>query len=231
MKVLWPPWPVFSEMHEGALLPHAKTQPELEMIEPGIKSRPVYGTLKADPFAKVNLIVTNREGRAAVVRMASSVDDRFIQRTTILIDKHGLNGQDPTIELGRLRAANTWIFPTRETLLTRLAGALSTAHMGTRLYVAGDEPIIGSVVKLAIQSGISHNSVVSEHCGTLHRRVQCVHCKGYTEDVTTNPVRCAHCGLMLLVRDHYSRLIGAFQGVRIDAETPGVFPEQKAEFL
>jgi hypothetical protein len=36
---------------------------------------------------------------------------------------------------------------------------------------------------------------------------------------------------MLLVRDHYSRRIGAFQGVCIDAEVPGELPEIKAEFL
>jgi hypothetical protein len=57
-----------------------------------------------------------------------------------------------------------------------------------------------------------------------------VHCKGFTENVTTNPVACAHCGLTLLVRDHYSRRIGAFQGVCVDAEAPGEVPEMKVDF-
>jgi dimethylamine monooxygenase subunit C len=60
--------------------------------------------------------------------------------------------------------------------------------------------------------------------------MQCVHCKGITEDVTTNPARCSHCGLMLLVRDHYSRRIGAFQGVCIDAEVPGDVPSMEVAF-
>lgn len=33
---------------------------------------------------------------------------------------------------------------------------------------------------------------------------------------------------MLLVRDHYSRRIGTFQGVRIDAEAPGAVPPAQA---
>jgi hypothetical protein len=57
-----------------------------------------------------------------------------------------------------------------------------------------------------------------------HPRVRCVHCRGVTENVATQPVVCAHCGLTLFVRDHYSRRIAAFMGVRADAEEPGVIP-------
>lgn len=64
-----------------------------------------------------------------------------------------------------------------------------------------------------------------EHRGSIARRMQCVHCKGITEDVTTDPFTCAHCGLTLFVRDHFSRRLGVFQGVCVDAETPGVVPE------
>ena len=35
---------------------------------------------------------------------------------------------------------------------------------------------------------------------------------------------CSHCGLTLLVRDHYSRRLGAFQGVCINAEGPAEIP-------
>ena len=54
--------------------------------------------------------------------------------------------------------------------------------------------------------------------------MQCVHCKGITENVTTQPATCSHCGLLLLVRDHYSRRIAAFQGVCINAEDPSERP-------
>ena len=56
--------------------------------------------------------------------------------------------------------------------------------MGTRLYAAGIEGFIGSVAAAALAVGVDHNSVFTEHRGSLARRVQCVHCKGFTEDVT-----------------------------------------------
>ena len=96
--------------------------------------------------------------------------------------------------------------------------------MGTRLYLAGTEGLIGQAMRVATEAGMDHGAIETEHRGSLARRVQCVHCKGITEAVTTQPVTCAHCGLTLLVRDHYSRRIAAFQGVCIDAEEPGVVP-------
>ena len=90
--------------------------------------------------------------------------------------------------------------------------------MGLRLYLSGTEGLIGQAMQAALEAGIDHSSIQTEHRGSLARRVQCVHCKGITEDVTTQPVTCAHCGLLLLVRDHYSRRLAAFQGVCINAE-------------
>ena len=85
-----------------------------------------------------------------------------------------------------------------------------------------------------VQAGAEHfidpQSIRTEHRGSLMRRVQCVHCKGMIENVTTNPVTCTHCGLLLLVRDHYSRRLAAFQGVCINAEDPDEKPELKVEF-
>jgi DNA-directed RNA polymerase subunit RPC12/RpoP len=102
---------------------------------------------------------------------------------------------------------------------------LSGARMGTRIYAAGSETMIGLAVQLAQEFAMDPQAVLTEHRGTQARRVQCVHCKGFTENVTTNIVRCAHCGTNLLVRDHYSRRLAAFQGVCVDAEVPGELPE------
>jgi hypothetical protein len=201
------------------------------MIQPGIKSRPVYPGLKPDRFAKSNIIVVDADGREAVMDMAKAVDEKFWLKSTVLFNKAGLSGNDGVGSLAELESANLWVFPTLDTLISRLNGLLTVSRMGTRLYAAGNEPLLGSVIKTALAHGIAHNSVFTEHRGSLRRRMQCVHCKGCTDDVTTNPARCSHCGLMLLVRDHYSRRIGAFQGVRIDAEVPGEIPEIKAEFL
>ena len=90
--------------------------------------------------------------------------------------------------------------------------------MGLRVYLAGTEGLIGQAMQAALEAGIDHTSIQTEHRGSLARRMQCVHCKGITEDVTTQPATCSHCGLLLLVRDHYSRRLAAFQGVCINAE-------------
>jgi predicted RNA-binding Zn-ribbon protein involved in translation (DUF1610 family) len=83
---------------------------------------------------------------------------------------------------------------------------------------------------VALDLGIDFNSIRTEHRGSTARRVQCVHCKGITDNVTTSPFKCSHCGLSLLVRDHYSRRYGAFQGVNIDAEEPGSAPKPEVLF-
>lgn len=200
------------------------------MLVSGIKSRPVYRGLQPDRFAKQNIVVTDAAGCAAVADMTKLADDGFSARTTVLLCRTGANGKDPQDVLNPLGFARIWAFPTIETTISRLDSALNTALMSTRLYAAGSEPLIGSVIRSAIEHGIAHNSVFTEHRGSLKRRVQCVHCKGLTDDVTTNPVKCSHCGLNLIVRDHYSRRYAAFMGVRVDAEAPGDIPEAKAEF-
>ncbi len=195
------------------------------MLAPGIKSRPVYPGLTADGSAKHNLISAEGEGAEAVLDMAKTVTPDFFARSTILYCRAGSAEKDHEQSLRDLNPNALWVFPTLATALFRLRGTIATLTMGTRLYAAGTEPFIGSVIQEAIAAGIDFKSVITEHRGSAKRRVQCVHCKGFTEDVTTNPVVCAHCGLNLLVRDHYSRRLGAFQGVCIDAEVPGELPE------
>lgn len=195
------------------------------MLVSGIKSRPVYPGLAPDPYAKQNIIVANADGAAAVSDLLAKAGAGFAERTTVL-----LIGQPAPTLSGAIQPAAIWTFPTLETAMVRLGVVLSTARMGLRIYAAGDEPLLGLVVKIAVQHGVDHASVRTEHRGGTQRRVQCVHCKGLTDNVTTNPVRCAHCGTQLLVRDHYSRRIGAFMGVRIDAEAPGDVPQSVGEF-
>ena len=95
------------------------------------------------------------------------------------------------------------------------------------VYLTGTEGLMGQAQNEAMQAGIPHTSIQTEHRGSVARRMQCVHCKGITEDVMTDPFVCSHCGLNLFVRDHYSRRLAAYQGVCIDAEDPGNVPEAR----
>lgn len=196
------------------------------MLISGIKSRPVYPGLVLDSYAKQNLFVADDAGVDAVADLFKSAPPEFAARSTLL-----LAGKADMGKFGDgLRPVTVWSLPTLETAINRLAGALTQARMGLRLYAAGHEPLLSRVVLTAEAHGIEHQSIITEHRGSTKRRVQCVHCKGITEDVTTNPVACAHCGTLLLVRDHYSRRFGAFMGVRIDAEAPGEPVQSLGEF-
>ena len=88
---------------------------------------------------------------------------------------------------------------------------------------------MGQAQNEAMQAGIPHHRHPDRASRSTARRMQCVHCKGITEDVAIDPFVCAHCGLNLFVRDHYSRRLGAYQGVCIDAEDPGNVPARKGD--
>lgn len=190
-----------------------------------MKSRPIYPGLAWAPVAARHLMVAEGEGSGAVADLFARAPKGAAARTEILYTPGASAGSDPMGALTALGARFVHAFPSVETLLFRLTGDLSRADMGLRLYVAGNEGFLGRVVALAKTHGIDHLSVITEHRGSLARRVQCVHCKGMIEGVTTSIVTCTHCGLSLFVRDHFSRRLGAFQGVCVDAEAPGELPE------
>ena len=52
------------------------------MIEPSIKSRPVYGTLRATPAAH-HLMVADGEGAAAILDLAASAPPGFFGRPVL----------------------------------------------------------------------------------------------------------------------------------------------------
>lgn len=192
-----------------------------------IKSRPVYLGLSPDLNARRNIIVCDKAGAAAVVEVISRADIAFADRTTVIL-ADSLSATESQALNRELAPAAIEIQPTLAAGIARLRQLLDAAPMGLRLYAAGSEPLIGLVVQAGGDFSIDHLSIRTEHRGSLMRRVQCVHCKSFIENVTTNPVKCVHCGITLLVRDHYSRRLAAFQGVCIDAEVPGEIPATEA---
>ncbi|MCG5480123.1 dimethylamine monooxygenase subunit DmmA family protein [Sinorhizobium alkalisoli] len=201
------------------------------MLVEGIKSRPVYKGLSIQPRSRRHIFALEGEGAHALLDRKAELDDAALSRSEILYVARGSQTKGHEEALRELGAQMFFAGPTIATLLFRLKGALATAHMGTRLYIAGTEGFIGQAMMVALDHGMDHASIITEHRGSLARRVQCVHCKGITDDVAHSPFPCSHCGLPLLVRDHYSRRLGAFQGVNIDAEEPGSAPDPEELFL
>lgn len=197
---------------------------------PSMRSRPVYSVLEPRPGQR-HVIVADDEGAAAVTEMLA----KATKRSEMLAAAHvmycpGPTGTDQSSQLEALGAAQFFRAPTIPALLPRLVRVLSDAHMGTQFYLAGTESLIGQAEREIMGTGFPYASIQKEQRGSTLRRVQCVHCKGITENVATDPFQCSHCGLSLFVRDHYSRRIAAFQGVNIDAEDPGLVPESVVRF-
>jgi DNA-directed RNA polymerase subunit RPC12/RpoP len=187
---------------------------------PSIRSRPVYGTLEARP-GKTHLMIADAEGAEAILAVATP--DLMAATHIIYIPK----GTDYADKLRALKPAQFYEGPTYAASVTRIQRVLQDAQMGLQVYLAGTEGLMGQAQNEAMKAGIPHTAIQTEHRGSIARRMQCVHCKGITEDVETDPFVCSHCGLNLFVRDHYSHRLAAYQGVCIDAEDPGNVPPQK----
>lgn len=197
---------------------------------PSIRSRPIYAALEPRPGA-AHLIIADGDGAQAVVELLEKANNR----SEMLSVAHVMYCPGPTrvdlsVSLKALGARQLFTAPTIPALLPRLSRVLQDAHMGTQFYLAGSEGLIGQAEREIMSTGFPFAAIQKEQRGSTLRRVQCVHCKGITENVATDPFVCSHCGLNLFVRDHYSRRIAAFQGVNIDAEDPGQVPPSVVRF-
>ncbi|WP_199261289.1 dimethylamine monooxygenase subunit DmmA family protein [Paracoccus binzhouensis] len=193
-------------------------------FSPSIPSRPVYGGLRPHG-ALPSLMLAEGAGGEALAELAKADPPVMRHAQLFYVPSGAPAGPDLAARLRGLGPASYVEGPSWAALRPRFVRALADAHMGTRLYLAGSEGLIGQAMAEALAAGLPLEAIDAEHRGDIARRMQCVHCKGITENVTTDPFICAHCGLNLFVRDHYSRRIGAFQGVCVDAETPGIVPE------
>ena len=189
-------------------------------FSPSIDSRPTYAGLVSQGAAP-GIMVADAAGADALVDLAAA-DSSVMDRAHVLLVGAAANTAS-RIEALHPKALHG--APDLEAATPLVKRLLSAARMGTTLYLAGSEGLMGHVAALATAEGLPLEAIQMEHRGSVARRMQCVHCKGITEDVTTDPFTCSHCGLTLFVRDHFSRRLGAFQGVCVDAETPGVVPD------
>jgi hypothetical protein len=175
--------------------------------------------------------VADDAGADAIMDLAGQVSsDYFASAEILYVDTRQGNAAERLARLRGLNCPRFYVGPSIAAAMPRLSVSLQRARMGPQLYFAGSETLLGMATMVAMQAGFDHQALQTEHRGSLARRVQCVHCKGFTENVTTQPAHCSHCGLLLLVRDHYSRRLAAFQGVNINAEDPSVVPAAEEVF-
>lgn len=189
-----------------------------------IKSRPLYGKLEPRS-GYAHLVIADEEGADAIIDLVKSAPNIAPTMQILYVTA---NDKNPNIEkLKALLPAQFYWGPSFDAAQPRIALTLEKSQMGTQVYLSGTEGLMGRAMLEATKAGIPHSAIQTEHRGSTARRVQCVHCKGVTENVSLDPFQCDHCGLNLFVRDHYSRRLAAFQGVCIDAEDPGNVPDPK----
>jgi ferredoxin-NADP reductase len=199
----------------------------------GFKSKPVYTPLAPDMSGRYHLMVGHGVGNQPLLRVlrdlhAAAPDSGARTRVLFVTDPDGQRAVRD--EFQSAGVADVRVFEKSAELLADLNDVLTRAFMGTRLYVAGPESFMGLVMRIARQFNLNKDEVRAEECGSLARRVHCVHCQTATENVTTNIVQCGDCNRWLLVRDHYSSRLAAYMGVMVDAEAPGQLPEVKEVF-
>jgi dimethylamine monooxygenase subunit C len=226
------------------------------MLVTGIKSKPVYAPLQADTRGRYHLMLGMGVGAAPLLRVIAdmrSAAAQSLKNTRVLFvpdagrapaaaGAHGTPPDNaaadnaatdiaPDVERFRAAVGDVRAFSGTAALLEEFRAILARSLMGTRLYVAGPESFIGLAMKIALEFNLNKDEIRAEECGSLARRVYCIHCRATTESVRTNIVRCMECGRWLLVRDHYSRRLAAYMGVMVDAEAPGELPPLNEVFL
>ena len=176
------------------------------------KSRPIYAPFKLDASGATHLIVTSLAVPPAELDNAlSEVEIWTVARTA-----PGIAAQTA----GAVRP-----FRSSAELLAQLQHRLGRAAIGLRLYAIGSEAFIWDAANIAIAAGLGKGEVFTHQAGPKLRRVCCTHCLTMIEDVAMNIVSCPGCHASLFVRDHFSRRLAAFMGVKVDAEVPGEIPE------
>ncbi len=189
----------------------------------GFRSKPVYTELVPDRSGIQHLLVGEGQGAEALLNLCRAWQDDAEQPVYDIFyydsaDRHWVSALN---EQARDAVA---IFTSQDSLVNSLKRKLAAVHMGTRLYVAGNESFIWTVVNTGRAAGMEEDTMQMQRCGTLARPTICVHCQTRQTNITTNIYQCPGCGCHVFVRDHFSRRLGAYQAVCVDAENPGVLP-------
>lgn len=193
------------------------------MLITGIKSRPIYDRLSVIARAKHHIVASQGTGGQAALRLLNEMGSA-VPKVDVIYSRQSFSGNDLSAEIEKAGVGSRSYFNSNSELIDDLAARLSTANVGTVLYLAGSETFIGSAMQVAARHDLKRDEILREHCGTLARRVVCIHCNAFKDDVTRRLFRCEACGEMLVVRDHYSSRLAAFMGVKADAEEPGTLP-------
>src|SRR5688500_10001382 len=98
---------------------------------------------------------------------------------------------------------------------------LAAARVGSHLYIMGDEAFIWHVHSQARDAGLQDEEIEVTLCSVSGARsVYCVHCVLTQPGDAAASLQCRGCDVLLEIREHFSRRLGAYLGVCMDADAP-----------
>lgn len=187
-----------------------------------IRSKPLYDSLVWKQHATGHVVIAQGEGGLAVLKLFQQMCPREPIKLLFADEDSATRKYADIIQT--MVPEGLQICESEQTVLTALREQLPDCLMGTQFYVAGSEAFIWAVLGELKVYGVQDRNVEKELSGTLARCVYCVHCKTTDKNVHHSIHQCSGCGRHLFVRDHFSRRLGAYMGVMIDAEEPGKIP-------
>ncbi len=139
------------------------------------------------------------------------------------------NPSRPPVDLLVTRVRDTQMADERQLVLSDFADnaalglalleRLGQSRCGLRLELRGDEAFIWPLHAAARQAGLEDDEILLSHVQGS-RLVFCVHCARCQPASPDDTLVCAHCGVHLEVRRHFSQRLGAYLGVCADADQP-----------
>ncbi|WP_158773519.1 dimethylamine monooxygenase subunit DmmA family protein [Cobetia sp. L2A1] len=215
--------------------------PQPISVTTGIRSRQHYPCIEALPSAQRYLVVS----QAPVPGMAQAAVEQLEQlgqRVRVLLDRRVGAEASVLAALSEVPSdkatgvTGAWLEIPESVLTTQSrdeeAGSrhvLSDAinHVGASgcLIAIGSEHFVWQIAQQGQQRGLVQDDILMLPVAACGRHLFCVHCQHVTANVHHTPATCGGCGMSLEVRDHFSKRLGGYMGVRVDAEAPGELPE------
>jgi predicted RNA-binding Zn-ribbon protein involved in translation (DUF1610 family) len=175
------------------------------------KSRPIYAPFRLDVTGRAHLIITDQPEFPPASELAVPHVEIWVVKTIA-----------PGVQAPP--AGNVLAFRAVPHLFAHLRHRLAGEAIGLRLYAAGTEAFLWDAHNLARACGLGGGEIHLTRTGEPERRVYCTHCQTMIEGARVNIITCPGCRASLFVRDHFSRRLAAFMGVKVDAEVPGDVP-------
>ncbi len=171
---------------------------------------PLFTSLDWRP-ARTHLIVSDEAGLAAVERLLANPFPVSGERFTL----HVLGRENKVDVLLLPDRMDACVNPDDRSFRELLCASLRASSSPTQLYAAGSQSFLLSVSRLARPGERVGSAIQAELTGSRARDVQCMCCKNIYRDIDYRALDCPRCEVTLMVSDHYSASVGAFETVAL----------------